>query len=101
MNSFPSRFGRNPDFIFRRIADELILVPIRQQVGDLQSIYTLTPVAAAIWEWLDGATTVGAIVRRLVEDYDVTVGQAEVDVQEFLHALHQLGAVRPVAEEAG
>jgi hypothetical protein len=94
-----ARFERNGEFIFRHIADEVILVPIRQRVGDLQSIYTLTPVAARIWESLDGATSAGAIARQLVEEYEVTVEQADADLNEFLRSLREIGAIREVAEE--
>jgi hypothetical protein len=89
---------RHPDFIFRRIADELILVPIRQQVGDLQSIYTLTPVAAQIWEWLDGTHSVGQIIRRLTDEYDVTEHSAESDVLAFVSELEKIGAAKPSTE---
>ena len=93
------RFRQSDEFIFRRIADEVILVPIRQRVGDLQSIYTLTPVAARIWESLDGATSAGAIARQLVEEYEVTVEQAGADLNEFLQSLREIGAIRQVAGE--
>lgn len=91
-------FQRNQEFIFRHVADELILVPIRQQVGDLQSVYTLTPVAARIWELLDRALDAGAIARRLTEEYDVTLEQAERDLNELLQELSRIGAIQPVAE---
>lgn len=96
MNSFATPFARKPDFIFRRIADELILVPIRQHVGDLQSLYTLTPVAAQIWEWLDGTNNVEAIAQRLASEFDVTFERAKTDLVEFLTELEKIGAAGPV-----
>jgi hypothetical protein len=93
------RFVRHPDFIFRRVADELILVPIRQRVGDLQSLYTLTPVAARIWELLDGTRNTGAIAQQLVDEFDVTAEQAEADATEFLHEMEKIGAAVTAAEQ--
>ena len=43
-------FKKDPNMVSRKIADEVILVPIRQNVGDLESIYTLNEVATRIWE---------------------------------------------------
>jgi hypothetical protein len=98
MNSFTARFVSKPDFIFRRIADELILVPIRQRVGDLQSIYTLSPVAAQIWEWLDGTNSIETIAQRLTEEFDVSTEVATTDVVKFLDELNRIGAAGPVTE---
>ena len=50
---FARRFAPDPAFVYRRIADECLLVPIRQKVVDLQYIYVLSPVANRIWELLD------------------------------------------------
>jgi len=37
---------RNPDFIFRKIVGEMILVPIHADVADLNCLYTLNDVGA-------------------------------------------------------
>jgi hypothetical protein len=39
------RFVKDPAFVYPRIADEGILVPIRHQVADLSHLYLLNPVA--------------------------------------------------------
>ena len=46
------RYAKAPEFVSRRIADEMLLLPIRQNLGDLESIYTLNEVAARVWELL-------------------------------------------------
>jgi len=50
-------YQKNEDLIARQIGDEVILVPIRKESGDLDNIYTLNEVAAFIWNLLDGRTT--------------------------------------------
>ena len=47
-------YKKSDSIVSRRIADEFILVSIRQNVGDLESIYTLNETAARIWELIDG-----------------------------------------------
>ena len=58
--------------VFRKIGDECILVPIRQGVGDLESIYTLNETAARIWELLDGTAKGIEIRDKIIEEFDVT-----------------------------
>ncbi len=50
MTQQEARYERNPDFIFRKIVDEMVLVPIHQDVADMDCIYTLNSVGASIWE---------------------------------------------------
>src|SRR4030042_1868981 len=63
------RFRKDPDFVYRRIAQECLVVPIRHQVGDLNYIYVLNPVADRIWELLDGQNTVQEIRDRLLAEF--------------------------------
>ena len=39
-------YQKDPDMVSREIAGEVILVPIRRNVGDLESVYTLNETAA-------------------------------------------------------
>ena len=79
--------------VFRKIGDELILVPIRQNAGDLDSIYTLNETAAYVWDLIDGQTTVGEIKEKILEEFDVTSEDAERDLQEHLLQLMTLKAI--------
>ena len=47
-------YQKDQAVVSRKIADEVILVPIRKNVGDLESIYNLDEVGARIWELIDG-----------------------------------------------
>jgi hypothetical protein len=88
------RYLRDPDFVHRRIVDEVILLPIAQNFGDLESIFTLNEVGARIWELLDGQRSVEDITARIVDEYAVTADAARRDVEEFLEQLERIGAVR-------
>jgi hypothetical protein len=90
------RFAKDSSIVSRKIADEVILVPVRQNVADLESIFTLNEVAARIWELLDGRITLAKIRDLLVEEFEVTPEQAETDLLEFLQLLEKAGAVKKV-----
>jgi hypothetical protein len=93
-------YSKSDSVVFRKIGDECILVPIRQGVGDLDSIYTLNETAARIWELIDGKTTVEEIKDRLLLEYDVTASEAEEDLLEQLEQLESIRAISPGGSDA-
>ena len=93
MNLLEKVYKKSDSIVFRKIADEFILVPIRQNVGDLESISTLNEVAARIWELIDGKMKVREIKDKIVEEFEVTPQQAEKDLIEYLHQLKEIEAI--------
>jgi len=89
-------YAKNSNMVARKIAGEMVLVPIRQSVGDLASIYNLNDIGGRIWELIDGKATAGQIKDRIVEEYEVAPEQAEADLTEFLSQLEHMKAVSPV-----
>lgn len=86
-------FTRNPDYIFRQIAEETILVPIHQEVADLQYIYTFNEVGAFLWECLAEKQTAQMLQDAVLAAYDAHPEQVAEDVQQFLQDLTAFGAV--------
>jgi hypothetical protein len=74
--------------------DELILVPIHQDVADMDCIFTMNEVGAFIWENLDGQATVADLQAAVVEQYEVDPEAAAADLLEFVRELESAGAVR-------
>ncbi len=77
-------YAKNPDVVFRKIADEFILVPVRQKVVDLKSIYTLNETAAFIWELIDGKNSVSCIKSKVAEAFEGENAQFDSDISEIL-----------------
>lgn len=86
-------FVRSERIVGRRIAGELVLVPLVTHGADLDAIYNLNAVGAFIWERLDGASSGRAIVAALTERFDVEPDRAEADYLAFVAQLLELGAV--------
>jgi hypothetical protein len=93
MNYLDKVYSKSDSIVFRKIADEFILVPIRQNVGDLESIYTLNEVAARIWELIDGKIKVEKIKEKLIEEFEVTPEEVEKDIVEHLLQLEKIKAI--------
>jgi len=89
-------FKKSGAIVFRKIGDECILVPIRQGVGDLESIYTLNETGARIWELVDGTAKGTEIRDRIIEEFDVTLEEAEEDL---VHHLKELASIKAITEE--
>jgi hypothetical protein len=86
-------YRKSDSMVFRKIGDEYILVPIRQDVGDLDSIYTLNETAARVWELIDGERSLHEIKNMMLEEFEVTPDEAEKDLIEHLQQLEGIKAV--------
>jgi hypothetical protein len=89
-----ARYEKNPEFVFRRIVDELVLVPIHQTVADMDCIYTMNPVGAFIWEKLDEGATLGDLQAAVVDEYAAEPEAVAADLLDFMAELESAGAVR-------
>jgi Coenzyme PQQ synthesis protein D (PqqD) len=89
-------YARNDRVVSRRIVDELILVPIRQSVAEMEALYTLNDVGARVYELIDGKRRVAEIVEAIVSEFDVSPGEAESDVGEFIAQLIQIEGIREI-----
>jgi hypothetical protein len=97
MLSTDARFIRNREVVSRKIEGELIIVPIRSGVGDLNSLYTLNPVGSVLWDFMTEGHTVAEMVQRVCEEFEVTKSQARKDIELFLGSLLEEKLVLPVA----
>jgi len=91
-----ARYERNPEFIFRRIVDELILVPIHQDVADMDCIYTLNDVGAFVWARLEAPATEAELKRAILDEYAADSEAVAVDLDRFLRGMVDIDAIRQV-----
>ena len=97
MTGFLDRqYEKDPAVIHREIAGEVVLVPIRRNVADMESIYSLEGVGASVWDLIDGKRTMGEIRNALLDEYDVEPEVLEADLLEFAQQLESFGAVKVV-----
>ena len=86
-------YKQNTNMVSRDILGETILVPIRQDVGDMESIYTLNETAAIAWSMFDGEHTVEEIRDRIVHEFAVSEDEALQDLHELIEQLQEIGAL--------
>jgi hypothetical protein len=91
-------FRKSANHVTRTIADETIVVPIRAEVADLDSIFVLNEVGATIWALLDAEAGVDQIAEAVSRRFQVEPSAAREDAERFLAALRESGLV---VEEPG
>lgn len=92
---------RRDDAVFRRVAGESLVIPVRGKLADMQRIFALNPLAEFVWERIDGVRSLADIARDVVEAYDVSAEEAGRDLAEFAGELAGAGLVDDATAEAG
>ena len=87
-------YAKNSEFVQREVAGEFILVPIRRQLSDVNSLYVLNETGAAIWRCIDGTRSIRAILTELSNEYDVTSEQLEKDFATLIDDLLNIRAIQ-------
>jgi len=93
MKELTKKYKRNENLVYRKIQDETILVPIKDNVGDMGSIYDLNEVAAFIWEHLDGEKRLLDIRNMIMNEFEVSSEEAEEDLVAFVSELREIEAI--------
>lgn len=86
-------YKKDPNIVAREIAGEMILVPIRKNVGDMESIYVLNDTAMFAWQLFDGSLTLAEICSMITEAFDIDDKQAKEDLIELVSNLERVGAL--------
>ena len=92
-------FQKNENFVFRQIDDETILVPIKDNLGDMGSIYNLNEVGAFIWKHLNGKASLADIKHMILDAFEVSEREADEDLSDFVNQLKEIDAIIPVKQE--
>lgn len=80
-------YRKELEIIKREIGEEIILIPIKHGVGDLQNIFTVNKVGAFIFDAIDGARSVGEICDMLSRECSIARDKIKSDVVEFIKDL--------------
>jgi len=82
---------RSDGFVTRVVGDEMVIVPVRAGVANLEAIFTMNSVGASVWRRIDGLTTAQGLADGLAQEFAVAPSEALADVNEFLGLLAAKG----------
>ncbi len=74
----------SPNIVTRKTGTEYVLVPIANNIADMNSVYTLNETGAFIWELIDGKRSVEEIIGFLTREYEIDEESASKDVLSFM-----------------
>lgn len=84
MNPIPSK---KDNFSEREIEGEIIIIPIVNNIADMNKVYTLNKTGAIIWNNVNGKNSIDDLAKIIYEKYDITFEEAKNDVYLTLEKL--------------
>lgn len=95
-----ARFVRSADVVARRIAGELVLVPIATRTEDAErrtaNFYVLNGTGEFLWDQLVSPADTEALISALTQHFAIGADEARGDVERFLSELADCGAIDPL-----
>ncbi len=86
-------FCANPDFVYREIAGEFILVPVGRTAEQFSGLASLNQTGLFLWKLLEQKRTLRQLSMALAEEYELTQEESLQDVTDFLDLALSKGVV--------
>jgi hypothetical protein len=95
-----ARYRQTPGIVCRRIAEEVVLVPVEGELAHDQVLFFLDPVGEFVWQRLEGVD-LEALVGEVTAAFDVDEVTARDDLSVFVNdlAARGLATTKPDADE--
>lgn len=75
------------EFILRKVANEYILIPIGSTTETINGIITLTETGAFIYNHIEEADSLDALVQMIISEYEVEYDEAYQDAIAFINQM--------------
>ena len=83
-----SVLSHSPTIVTRKTGSEYVLVPVSNNIAEMDSVYTLNETGAFIWEQIDGKRTIKELIAAMINEYDIDEETAMKDVFSFIENLN-------------
>jgi hypothetical protein len=94
MTGLNTILSQSASIVTRKTGNEYVLVPITDNIADMNSVYTLNETGAFIWELIDGKRSVEEIIIKLTNEYNIDKQNAESDVFTFIENMSKYLIIR-------
>lgn len=85
LNSIPLH---SPSVVTRKTGNEYVLVPVANNIADMNSVFTLNETGAFIWELIDGKRDVEEIIKEMIKEYEIDEVIARADLMTFIEKMN-------------
>jgi Coenzyme PQQ synthesis protein D (PqqD) len=84
---------RSRKVVSRVVAEEAMVVPVREDSGEPGGVYTFNESGTTIWSMILEGSSAEEVAAYLESEYDISAEQAAEDTQQFLAALAEEGLI--------
>ena len=77
-------YCKSERFVEKDIGEEKVLVPLTDNVADMNKVFNLNEVASFIYNTIDGKKSIASVRDALIENYDVSEEIAVNDISYFI-----------------
>jgi hypothetical protein len=74
-------------FVSREVGEELILVPLKNSVANMDEMFTLNEVGNFIWQNIDNDASIEVLSNKIAEEFEIDLSTAKKDLEEFIDQL--------------
>lgn len=75
---------RSESIVTRKTGNEYVLVPVTDNIADMNNVYTLNDSGAFIWELIDGKRNIEELIETVTVSYDIDRETASEDIFSFM-----------------
>ncbi len=79
--------AKKHQYASRQVGGEYVIVPVRDNVAQMNTLITLNEVGSFIWDRLAQDATVESLAAAIVAEFDVSLEIAKRDLGAFLTSL--------------
>jgi len=89
MTGLKSILSHSKSIVTTKTGNEYVLVPVANNIADMNSVYTLNETGAFIWEHINGENSLEDIIIEMTKEYDVDYETASNDVFTFIDEMRK------------
>jgi hypothetical protein len=85
-------YQKKSQFATRKVGNDMVLVPLKGSIANMNEMYTLNEVACFIWDEIDGRNTENVILTSVIEAFEIDLESARADYDDFIAHLSNIMA---------
>lgn len=83
-------YKKKTECIIREIDSHFVLVPLADNIANMNKMYNLNELGAYIWNLIDGNNSNQQIAEKIIAEYNVDLETAIKDVNNFILKISDL-----------
>jgi hypothetical protein len=82
-------YNTKPYFVCKQTGEELLLIPLKDNVADFNQYLVLNELGAFIWTALSAELTFDALQDQILNEFEVEEGILRTDLEKFIPEIHR------------